>query len=265
MKNMKLKGKKIWKTGFGQRYIDTIAVNIKPETTEEQTSFMENQLDLHKGDAVLDAGCGQGRNSIEFAKRGYGVTGFDYSEILLTYAKKKAQEQNLKVSFTQGDLKSLPFKDEFDAVILMLAFGFLDSDEDNLLVMKNISQALKSHGKIFMVVSNSIPIISKMMSDPDVKDEKGALSQIKEITRDNIIIHPKMTFDIRTMKYTSVETWEKDSKTHKEVTVIRIFTIPEIVRMAKQSGLVIKKIWGDFDESDFSAHSPLMLFLMEKE
>ncbi len=262
---MKSQKKEIWKTGFRQRYIDTVVTNIKPGMTKGQTSFMERELSLHKGDTVLDAGCGQGRNSIELAKRGYNVTGFDYSKILLIYAKKKAREQNIKVSFMEGDLRMLPFENEFNAAILVFAFGFLDSDEDNLLVMKNISQTLKSHGKIFIAVSNPFSMINKMMSDSEVKDKKGIFSKTRKIIRGNITIHPETTFNIHTMKYTVVDTWKKDNKTYKETTTIRMFTVPEIVHMAKQSSLVIKKIWGDFDGSDFSAHSPLILFLMEKE
>ncbi|PYS08451.1 MAG: methyltransferase, partial [Acidobacteria bacterium] len=44
---------------------------ITPQETEQDVNFLETELGLVKGSRVLDIPCGNGRHSLEFAKRGY--------------------------------------------------------------------------------------------------------------------------------------------------------------------------------------------------
>jgi len=67
---------------------------------------------VHPGDAVLDACCGTGDLAIAGARAGGVVTGLDFSEEMLTRARRKAPW----IEWVQGDLLELPFPDErFDA------------------------------------------------------------------------------------------------------------------------------------------------------
>jgi cyclopropane fatty-acyl-phospholipid synthase-like methyltransferase len=59
--------------------------------------FIEN--DLHRGMRILDAGCGAGRYSIEFAKRGCQVTLFDISDEQLKIAEDKIEEANVREKY----------------------------------------------------------------------------------------------------------------------------------------------------------------------
>jgi len=262
---MKSQEKELWKTGFGKRYIDTVAIHIKPEYTEKQVSFIEKNLGLVSGYNILDAGCGQGRHAIEFAKRGYEVTGFDFSEDLLKYAEKKAEESDLDISFIQGDLRELSFESEFDAAISILAFGFLDTDEDNLLSLKNISQALKPSGKFFLAVSNVATVIERMKSDPNVKNENGVLTQNKQIANGDIIINLEIELDTHTAKHTVMAGWEEDNQTYKDGSTVHMYTLDELEKMADESGLKIEQKWGDFDGGEFSDSSPLLLLSLSKK
>ncbi len=71
---------------------------------------------------ILDAGCGAGRYSVEFAQMGCDVTLFDISEVQLSIAKAKLEERRLEKhvsGYIQGDIRDLSvFPDEsFDVVV----------------------------------------------------------------------------------------------------------------------------------------------------
>jgi methyl halide transferase len=57
---------------------------------------------------VAVPGCGRGHDARFLARRGYEVTGFDFSTAAVTAAEKLAQAENVQVTFEQRDIFTLP-------------------------------------------------------------------------------------------------------------------------------------------------------------
>ncbi len=87
------------------------------------------RLRLQPGDRVLDVACGPGPATLRAAERvrpdGH-VEGVDISEEMLTIARRHARERGLdNVTFTRGDMDSLPYENEsFDTVTIVLGLFF---------------------------------------------------------------------------------------------------------------------------------------------
>ena len=60
---------------------------------------------------VLDVGCGPGFFSVLLAKMGHEVTAIDYTENMLTEARKNAEHYGVQVHFQQMDAQQLEFED----------------------------------------------------------------------------------------------------------------------------------------------------------
>ena len=60
---------------------------------------------------ILDAGCGSGRDSLYFMKRGYEVVSFDASEQMVKFSSELTGQKTLHMKFQEVD-----FKKEFDGV-----------------------------------------------------------------------------------------------------------------------------------------------------
>lgn len=54
--------------------------------------MIENILNICPPLKMLDIGCGTGRQSVEFSRRGYDVKGIDVAEIYLYKASEKSKE-----------------------------------------------------------------------------------------------------------------------------------------------------------------------------
>lgn len=122
------------------------------EKTKEQVDFIIDLLDLNGTEKILDIGCGYGRHSLEFAKRGYKVTGVDITEDYISDAKLNAEKENLNADFLLMDVRDIEFSNEFDVVLNLAdgAIGYLEDENENIKIFDVISKALKSGGKHFM-------------------------------------------------------------------------------------------------------------------
>lgn len=109
-----------------RRYWNTRAegytLSNREELEGESRSWWERQLcgvlDGKNYRKVLDIGCGPGFFSVLLAQMGYEVTAVDYTENMLTEAKKNADTYKVSVDFRRMDAQELEFPDEsFDFVI----------------------------------------------------------------------------------------------------------------------------------------------------
>ena len=93
-------------------------------TTEEAENFVA-RIRIQPGARVLDVACGTGNTAIPAARGGAEVTGVDIATNLLSQAEKRAQSENLRAQFREGDAEHLPFGDrEFDVVLTMYGAMF---------------------------------------------------------------------------------------------------------------------------------------------
>ncbi len=141
-----------------RKLFDGLAKNseqpIYREGTSQEVDFILEVLKLPKTAAILDVGCGNGRHSVELAKRGFSVTGLDYSKLMLTRAKKYAMSENVNVRFVHGDARRKIFTEAFDAAISICegAFGLMENDNENIKILNSIFCALKKKGKLVLNV-----------------------------------------------------------------------------------------------------------------
>ena len=114
----------------------------KNRNDDEAQIFMRNItsfLNLKKQTHILDLPCGKGRHAVYLNSLGYKVTGGDLSENSIEYAK---QFENDSLLFRIKDMRQ-GFEYQYDAIFnLFTSFGYFDTDEEDILVLKNMKNAL---------------------------------------------------------------------------------------------------------------------------
>jgi ubiquinone/menaquinone biosynthesis C-methylase UbiE len=109
--------------------------------------FIES-LPIAPGMSVLDVACGTGNTAIPAARRGAIVTGVDIAPNLLEQARERAAQENLAVTFDEGDAEHLPYADaSFDAVVSVFGAMFAPRPE---LVASELPRVLKPGGLLAM-------------------------------------------------------------------------------------------------------------------
>ncbi|KUK13740.1 MAG: methyltransferase domain-containing protein [Synergistetes bacterium] len=147
-----------WRRIFNSMYLKTDAdvVEDKGITKAEVDLFIE-VLKLSQNERILDLCCGQGRHSLELARRGFkNVEGLDRSHYLIQKAKSRAKREGLNVKFREGDARKLPYQaDSFDVVMLLgNSFGYFETVQDDIRVLKEVFRVLKPQGRILIDVAD---------------------------------------------------------------------------------------------------------------
>lgn len=127
------------------------------EDTDNQAEFIIKVLNLKGNERILDLACGFGRHSLAFARRGFSVVGVDITQEYIEDAVKTAMESSLSATFIHSDIRDIQYRNEFDVVLNLAdgAIGYLETDEENLIIFDVIAKALKSGGKHFMDICNA--------------------------------------------------------------------------------------------------------------
>ena len=124
----------------------------KPEFIRRAARFMVERFDLGRGGQVADFGCGPGLYATELARLGAEVTGIDFSENSIRYARKCAQEQGLAVEYVQADYLELELDRKFDLISLIYCDLCALSPEQRRLLLEKFRKLLKPGGKVFLDV-----------------------------------------------------------------------------------------------------------------
>ena len=113
--------------------------------------YVMKLANLKQGDSVLDAGCGLGRISVELALLGLDVTGVDIIQAELDAAKESAAAEDVPLNLINADLRTFKSDKKYDcAVNLYTSFGYCDTIEEDMMILKSIADSLRTGGTFIM-------------------------------------------------------------------------------------------------------------------
>jgi len=145
-----------WRTLFNAAYLKTDGDVVEnPDNTRREVDLVVQAAGLDHNDRILDLCCGQGRHSLELARRGFReVTGIDRSRYLIRLARKRAASEHLSVAFHEGDARKLRRRGKsFHCVMLMgNSFGYFEQKRDDEVVLEAVASALMPGGVLFLDV-----------------------------------------------------------------------------------------------------------------
>ncbi|MBP0012009.1 MAG: methyltransferase domain-containing protein [Roseofilum sp. SBFL] len=126
---------------------------------ESHSKFRDLKLESHEilkligakpGMKLLDIGCGTGIFAIEASKKGLDVTAIDVSNTMLEYAKAKANEAEVSITFEEGGfLTHTSPPSHYDLITSSFSFHHLP-DFFKFIALDRLRRLIKSDGKLFI-------------------------------------------------------------------------------------------------------------------
>ena len=129
------------------------AASRKPEFMDKSVEWIYSIAPSEKYKDVLDLGCGPGLYCERFYDKNYNVTGVDWSERSIRYARDHAISTGKNINYVLQNYLTIDYENAFDiAVIICYDFCVL-SKNDRKLFLDNVYKALRSGGKLIFDVT----------------------------------------------------------------------------------------------------------------
>jgi SAM-dependent methyltransferase len=237
---------------FGDDYL-LVYEHRDDAEAERDILFAERALGLAGDMLVLDLCCGSGRHSHPLARRGLRVVGLDYSEQLLSIARKTQYPGEPWPVFIRADARVLPFrKGVFDAVLnLFTSFGYFDHC-GNCGMLSEISEVLKPGGAFLIDYLNPPCILAGLVPET-VREKNGAVIVEKRA------LDPSGT---RIEKTISIRARGDEREYHESV---RLYSLDEMRAMLDDAGLSFEGVSGSMAGEPYGESSGRMILWGKKK
>ena len=119
---------------------------------ERSVEWIVSRFEVDKNSEIADFGCGPGLYTNMLAERGAIVTGIDFSENSLKYAKQIAAEKGVKANYILTNYLEFETANSFDLItMIMCDFCVLNSEQRKNILSKFYS-LLKPGGSVLLDV-----------------------------------------------------------------------------------------------------------------
>lgn len=213
--------------------------------------FNQNQFSYRD---ILELGCGTGNVTSKLI--GYNVYAMDYSEEMLSIARKKLGNKR-NIRFLNMDIRNFNLNKKFDVIIASLdVINYIVDSKDLYSLFKNVKR--HSHEEsIFIFDINSHYKISEYIGNNTFTDEnKDGLyiwqGNYDEETKINDYL---LTFFIKDNQ----NKYDRFCEVHKE----RAYTVEEITKILISSGFKDIKVFDDFEFKEINKDSMRMTFVVK--
>jgi len=241
-----------WKDFFHGVALDFWRAVMSDEQTRAEADFIQKELQISRGAKVLDVPCGNGRLSIELARRGFLLTGVDIASEFIAEAKTKSSEDNLAIDLHQRDMCDLPWSSEFDGAFCFgNSFGYFDDDE-NADFLQELSQTLKRDARFIL----DAPAIAECLL-PNLQPHRS-------MTVAGISVSIENRYDEDKRRIFTDFTFMRNGETDKRQCSQRIYTYRELAELLSLAELQTELEFSSLDERTFEPGSQRLLLVSRK-
>jgi len=222
-----------YQTFFHGIALDLWRKAMTPETTRAEVDFLASDLAVPRGAHLLDVPCGNGRHAIEFAERGWRVTGVDLAAESIDEARAEAGRRGVAVEFIHADMRKLP-AGPFDGAYCAAVAGALRKGARFVLDTGHAAESLLLNLK----AEASYEFGGIKM---EIRNEYDPLESV---------LHTEFVFT-------------RDGVADRRQAEARLYTVGEMGRMLRRAGFRRVAAYSSLDREPYRLGAPRLLLVSE--
>lgn len=209
--------------------------------------------------SVCDFGCGPGLYTSQFAEKGASVTGIDFSERSIDYAKNIANEKELTIDYINQNYLVYDTDKRFDLITMIMCDYCALSPEQREKLLHKFNKFLKPNGSILLdVYTVEAYNKRKEQSVYEVNSLNGFWSPEKYYGFRNTFKYEeeKVVLD----KYTIVE----EKRNRIVYNWLQYFSVESLKIELERNKFIIKDLYSDVSGSQYNPTSEEMAVVLKK-
>lgn len=226
---------------------------VNKRDTEREVGFIRTALSERA--RTLDLCCGTARHSIVLSKKGWDVIGMDLSKNLLSIAKLRTKQANVKVPLVRADMRHIPFRSQAvtNIINMFTSFGYLPSKSEDMKSLLEIHRTLEENGKFLLDLANRDHLVRNFQErdwaefEPFYLLERRSLDPEDSKLTSNWILIKKDTGSVKSIKHE-----------------VRLYAFNRIRQMLKDAGFMVKEVYGGYEKQEFNIDASRMIILSQK-
>lgn len=238
------------------------AIDVSSRNAEfinRSVKWIATEFNIDKETKIADFGCGPGLYAERLARHGANVTGIDFSERSIEYAKDVAVREQLNISYVHQNYLEFETEDQFDLVMMIMCdFCALSPTQRNGLLRKFHKILKPGRSVLIDVYSLSAFEQKKEVSTYEINQLSGFWSPNKYYGFLNTFKYDeeKVVLD----KYTIIE----PERTRQVYNWLQHFAPQDLEREFKEAGFSVKEFYSDVAGSPYDRKSSEFAVIADK-
>ncbi len=227
---------------------------------ERSVEWICSHFEINDKTAIADFGCGPGLYTTRLAERGAVVTGVDFSENSLKYAKQIAKQKGLKINYVHTNYLDFETTTSFDLLTMIMCDFCALSPEQRKTMLSKFHALLKPEGSVLLDVYSLNSYNQKEESatyelnqlygfwSPD--DYYGFVNTFK-YEEEKVILD----------KYTIIE----ESRKRVVYNWLQYFSKDSLRKEFEENGFKVEEVYSDVAGKSFNSESPEIAIVAKKK
>lgn len=243
-----------WHDFFDDVFASVLLQRQDAQEQSQTLAFLENVLQLQKGDNVFDQCCGVGSVSMILAAAGYKAHGVD---IIPSYIVQANQGKHEDTSFACADARRYAPEGTFDAAInWYTSFGYSQDDADNIKMLERLYDAVKQGGRVALDITNM---------SASFRGAERVKSYEQETHLGCVKVERRFYFDVaKGMRGSHWRYIMPDGTIHEKEGVSRLYAPRELQALLEGVGFKVLDFYGSLTGDKLSLDSERCICVAEK-
>lgn len=231
----------------------------KRDFIEKSEEWIASRFNIDDKTEVADFGCGPGLYTLKMALRGAKVSGIDFSQNSIDYAREQAKKSDLNITYIVQNYLEFETSDRFDLItMIMCDFCALSPGQRKILLSK-FHSFLKPDGAVLLDVY-SLSIFNERVESASYEknqlfgfwspDDYYAFVNTFKYEKEKVILD----------KYTIIE----GARKRIIYNWLQYFSSESLIKEFENNGFMVEDIYSDIAGNTFDKDSPEIAIVARK-